>query len=345
MNLLERDKELSRRVYEIYISTNNKSEYMQGIKELSKETNVMERYLLSLLEEFYEMYATKQEKEKIRQIRKRNNNNNYKKYVEDIMKISEEELKEKIKQLNISDIKEFFGKYIKNEKNEEVIEKAKKLLEKLISLYEELKNKKIQDRRGETYTEAITMLDKIVNEGYFSIVQYKQEKFREYHISEEQLYLKAKRYLDFLKSKYPEKYEYYKEKMEKNRLYTFNNLKPKIDEMINSLPNNYDIIDYYLNIGISTTLFKRLSKGLITQEEVIKINIFFSKYSETNYPMAQIYSGIPTCSETRVTDEIETRVLDFMKEHRIPINYFFVCYRKYKSGKLDEYFHQKKKEF
>ena len=344
MNLLERDKELSRRVYELYISTNSKIEYMQGIKELSNETNVAEKYLLSLLEEFYEMYATKKEKETIRQIRKRNSGNRYKKYVEEIIKMSEEELKEQIKRLKIGDIKEFFGKYIKNETDKEIIEKVKRTFEKLINLYEEEKNNKIQEQRNKTYTAAIAMLDKLVDEGYFSIVQFKQEKFREYHISEEQLYLLVKRYLDLLKNKFPEKYEYYIDKMEKNRLYTFNNLKPKIEEMISSLPNNYDIIDYYLNIGIAMTLFKRLYNGLIAQEDEIKIKIFFSKYSENNYPMAQIYSGIPS-TDKKVTDETETRVLNFMKEHKIPINYFFVCYKKYKSGKLDEYFHQKKKEF
>ena len=336
MDYFERDKELSKKVYKLYISTDSMVEYLQKLKELSISENVDKKYLQRLLEEFDRMYATKQEKEEIKKIKKRNHEKKYVKFVENMMEMSEEELREYIKALKMTDIKINFNNFINNSTDKSLIKKVEELLNHILEIYEQLKDNKKQNQKNQTYKLATEMFDEIVNNGYFSISQYRQEKFREYGISEDQFQSLAEKYFYYLKNNHSEKFEYYKQKMEQNKKITYCNLKSKIDEMIEKLPDKYDIIEFYINIGLTPTAFKKLCNGLINKEDEIKIKIFFTKYSESNYPVSKVYDNIAKIKKKEI-------VIEFMKQYHIPLNYFFICHKKYKNGRLDEQIKSSKK--
>lgn len=350
MDRYERDKMLTRQIYEILTSIltspeneeyQKREEYQKQLEIISQEYKLTVKYLNELLDDFYKLKATSEEKMKIREAKKRNTIT-YKQIVEKLISLNEEEIKKYIaeQKLTITKIKISFKKYIEQSTGKN-INQIVATYEYIIRVYEQNKNGQKIKQDEEDYQNAINLFEQITKEGFFLISDFYNQRFRDNNMSEEECKSFVYKHLRILKYKYPEKYNYYLKKMNENRLRAYLKLKDKIEEMLAKLPDNYDIVDYYVNINMRIYPFKNLCEKFLKQEDKTKISKFISKYSEEKYPYLPItqYQTITLKKGTieELSEEIINLILEFMQQYNIPNNYFYICYKKYTKGELDKY--------
>ena len=180
----------------------------------------------------------------------------------------------------------------------------------------------------------------MTSNGYFDYTQFKREFSKVIGISEDELYKLYDKSRKTLRKINIEKYEEHIRKLEENRVKTFMQKKEKIVEMLKLIPNHYDIIDYYINMQMEVDTFIKLCKDFITQEEQVKITIFFSTYinklnNEIKFPTWKRIEKDMIVNNEVITVELEEFLLREMERLKIPTNYFILFLQKYKNGTLD----------
>lgn len=345
------DYQLALQVYEMFTSSKTIQEYRDKTKELSEQTNKTQKYLNSILEEYRNKFS-KDQQQKIEQskIIHKENQDTYIKVVEKLLQMDSEELKKYIKDKNIRNIKVFIARYIDKAKDIILIEQAKILLKKIEKIHTQKEELKKVKKTEEIYQETIKLHEIMIKEGFFDYVDFVRYYHKNMNMNEEDFYVfMAKHRKSFLRQEYPKQYEYYQNKLKENKIRTFIAYHREIQTMLNFIPDNYDIIDYYINIGMSIDVFRRLCNGILDEKQIVSLNVFFDKYldrmtNKIKYPVWEKMTNETIIKGKLVTEETETNLLEFMNKHNIPTNYFVICFEKYKKGELDEYLDKKIKK-
>lgn len=335
------EEELLELVYECCVESETLKEYNKKLEELSEQTNKKPKYLDELLIIYFEELPIEKQT-KIKQARKRHKESKmtYIKFVERIISMTEEELLSFLKTAKTNEIASFFERYLKKTTDIDLANKAKEKYEEIKIILEEQRTKRKNTIKQDLYEKATSLFEIMIKRGFFCFLQFKRECYKEFGISEDELEKIIVNAKNLLKNKYPDEYKELEKQMEKNRILTFENKKDEITRMLSLIPDNYDIVDYYINIQMDIDIFSRLCKGLITEEARIKARKFFSKYIDMinysiKYPLwARITSESIINNEILTLEEQEI-ILQFMKEYRIPNNYFTMVLEKYRKGTLE----------
>lgn len=342
----EKDIVYARKVFEAYIGTESIKEYNQEIKRLSIESGKNETYLRALLTEFENFCATQEEKEKIKEVRTRNNKKVYIEFVENITSLNNEEIKKQVlsKEIKKTEVVKRFKDYLEKIKDQEKIEIAKKVYAYIMSIYEEIENEEKEKQEKEKHDKVIELFNKIVNEGYITIKDFARENHSKYRMEKKQFIENLYRMKKYLEER--NEYKYYEEMLDANRKFTYKQLEQKIDIMLKGLldnyekvscENNYDIIDYYLEIGMNPNTFIELCEGFVDEKEITKLKHFFRYYADyEKYPDVQIPTTINIMGQ-QIPEEIINEILELMEEHNIQKRYVYICCKKYALGQLDKY--------
>lgn len=342
------DEELMPIIYQLFIESETKKEFFD---ELSKKTTKDHNHIKYLLEE-YTKTATPEEKQKIEAAKKRHKENQQaaSKSVEEICSMSEIELKEYILECNkskkTSGIKTKFKEYIK--KNGMLKEQAIKTLEKIEQICKEDYEKKKKEKAESNQQEKIEMLFTIPALGFFREYDFCREYHNQYGMDHTSLKDLIEQIKNSLKKSKPDILEKYKRLLLFNKEKAYEARKEKIKKMLLLIPNEYDIIDFYLDMDMDINTFETMIKEKLSSEDYVKFRQFKERYVDSfsrsirqkEYTNAVISTSI---NGKEITPEIEELLLKFLEEHKIPNNYFIYCYYDYIEGKLDEYLNTKKR--
>lgn len=353
------DEQLTKNVFTIYVNSETAKEFNENLKKYIEDNKITKttKYLRMLLEFYKKELKSKKTTpeykmlERARQAHK--NASNYKIIVERLMNLSDENLKEYIQTNEISKIKIKFETYIENETNPELVSMAKQTLEKIKLMKEELNNEQRQNQRDKKYEYAINLFDTIINNGFFDYVEFSRKMNNQYNVTQYEMYEIINRERAYIRMKYPEIYEQYKVKLTHNAIkYCLEHYDALVRILESCLfMDNYDIVDYYINIGLPIDTFQRLyyklfEMKIIGQQEKQELNKFIGKYFDQF--MRAIYHENPIIINYELghdSQEIpeKQQIIEFMKKYNIPDEFFQNCYKKYKKGELDEYIIKKTK--
>lgn len=251
------------------------------------------------------------------------------------------------KKLKKSEIDKRFKDYLEKIKDQEKLEKAQKVYDYITSVYDEITNENKKKTEKEEHDRVIELFNKIVDEGYITVKAFARDNYSKYGMGKTQFIENLNRLKKYLEER--NEYKYYEERLNANRLFAYEKLKSKIKRMLEELPdnyekvsceNNYDIIDYYLEIGMNPNTFIELCEGNVNEQELTRIKHFFRYYTNhEKYPDLQI-STINIMGQN-ISEQIKNELLELMERHNIHSKYFYICCKKYVLGQLDEYMKEK----
>lgn len=343
------DKELLQDIVAIYFKSSSTIELDKTLKEYIKNNKLTKTktYLRKLLDEYkkkslkgtleYEMIRNTQEIHKIE--------SSYKTMVEKLIPMSDEELLKYINENGINRIRVKLENYIKNVKEENKAELARQTLERINSLYESKKVSSQSKYEEQKYNDAISVFETMVKRGFFNYTDFKTKMNKYFGCDSVEMDKLLTNSRTLLRTKYPEKFQEYKNKMEKNKIRFYIMHEQQFKNMIIGIRHEqYDIVDFYINFNLSSKAFENLyydltEKNIIAPDDKITLNKFFEKYNER---MREAYytdnHGKPIECNGQISQEDEEKIKEFMEQYGIPEKYFKLCYSKYKKGELKNYF-------
>ena len=337
---IERERELSHLVFSFYMDSVTRADYNKKIRYFSDVTHLDVSYLCSLKDVYLEKYASDDERKSYHSRMK--NVPNYIIFCEQLFSLKSSERINFIasSKLSLSDLKKYFNSYKKyNLDNCEKVDVLIKQYEDYLS-YSKIKSK--EEKKRINYNEACAFYQNIIDLGFYSVRSYALycEKDKNKVLNDH------RKYRNYIKAIDESVYDNYVELMEVNRKKTFFFIKDKVDKFNSELKQcissgkKYDIIDYYLSVGISLSSFKEICKDLITSSEMGIFNKFSSNYIElenSDFDESTVFSSVNFINGREITDVEKSMVYSFLKENDIPIVYFNHTLYKYANGELDKY--------
>jgi len=350
------DEQLLLDIIKIYTNSESKKDFNAELKQYIKDNKINKttQYLKLLLDEYksnlnsetLEYEIIERTKEIHREM------SSYKTVIEELAKMTDEQLIEYIHNNDLAALKLKFEKYLQKTTDTKLLKTAKETLERILKLKSQTKQQKIDNLTKEKYELAIKVYETMASRGYFNYKQFAREQHDFFNcgvLKMEQLITYSRM---FLYSNYPEKLKEYRKKIQNNKIkyYIYNTKKFK--HMITNIPENYDIINYYIDFKTPLIEFIDYYKDLgqlkvLKSEQIVKLNKFFSQYIDKmsntiNEKSVDINDHIQY-GEKIISQEEKEKVLEFMEKYKIPSNFFLRCYVKYTKGELDKYIKQKQK--
>lgn len=353
------DEQLTKDVFTIYVNSQTSTEFKEKLKKYIKDNKITKtpKYLKALLAAYKEKLKSEKTTPEYKMLERtreaHKNASNYKTIVEQIIQMSDEELKEYIQKNEISKIKTRFETYIKNETDSNLVNIAKLTLQKIKNIKEKLNNEQKQYQSNKRYEYAINLFDTIINNGFFDYLEFSRRMSEQYNVTQYEMNEIINRQRAYIRVKHPEIYEQYNIKLTHNAIKYCLQYSGELLRLLESciFMDNYDIVDYYINIGLPIDTFKRLYNKLfqlqiIGQQEKLELNKFLCKYFDQC--MRAIYHENPIIIDYELgydSQEIpeKEQIIEFMKKYNIPDEFFQNCYKKYKKGELDDYITQTSK--
>ena len=339
---IERIKSLSYLVFCYYVDSVDRVDYNKKIKYLSDKTHLQVSYLCSLKDFYFERYATSDEKTAYKLKMQSESVPNYVIFCDKLFSLKPSERINFIisSKISLSDLKSYFGSYKKNNINES------ESLDLLIKEYEEYlnysKNRIKEEKKIISFNEACAFYQNIIDLGFYSIKSYAEYCGK----NKEKILYNHKKYRNSIKCVDISVYDRYLELLEVNRKKTFLFIKDKVDKFNSDLKNcflsgkKYDIIDYYLSVGIPLASFREVCKNFISSGEMANFSNFSSSYIElenSEFDSSAIFSSVNFVNGREITDDEKSMVYSFLKENDIPLVYFNCALIKYANGELDNY--------
>ena len=350
------DEQLLKDIIKIYTNSESKKNFNAELKQYINENKLNKtiQYLKLLLDEYkshlnsetLEYEIIERTKEIHREM------SHYKTVIEELAKMKDEELIEYINKNDLAALKLKYENYLQNTKDEKLLKTAKETFERIIKLKSQTKQQKIEKYIKDKYELTTKVYETMISRGYFSYKQFAREQHHLFKCTLPQMERLVTYSRMFLYSNFPEKLKEYRKIIDNNKIkYYIYNTK-KIKHMITNIPENYDIIDYYIDFKMPLIEFidyyqDLAGKKVLKPEQIIKLNKFFNQYidkmSNTIKEKSVDLNNHIQYGEKIVTQEEKEKVLNFMEQYQIPANFFLRCYAKYIKGELDKYIKQKQK--
>ena len=349
------ERQLAKEIFDLYMSSSNRSEYYGKVKKKSDECGKTGTYLKELRKIYADMYATDEEK-KLYSLKKSSMKSeipSFVRFCDDLFGVSRNKRCEylKLKNVSLSIVRDNFDRYRKHGgKYETMLDE----FYKEYSIFVAKSNyRKERIRVKKKYQKNCEFFDGLVEKGFYSITDYLDymDSIEPGHRKDNcTLFNSWKREI---KDYDIEKWEEYRNKMKINKINALILMKEKIAEFIGMLVTKYrdgasvDIIDYYLIVGIPFKKFKDISSDYLSDAAKALFNRFISSYVEIdgNYYGFDSLSKINySNSEVDITEEEKIHIVEFLRENNIPTVYFPVALNKYLKGDLDIKFKSLKKE-
>lgn len=356
------ERVLAENMYNIYMSdiVKTQSDYESQLRQLvvDLEKNRQHKtikYLKAIMEDHISYYAT--DKQVADYYRKRKTMSNrvpkYVKFCEELFKVDPDERIDYVDSTGESygKVMEYLNKYRNCHRVYSHL--VDEFYDKYSLLMEERRQKEADERIRKNFKEACRFFDEeIIAKGHYSISDYvdyvdEKEKRKMRSFADGRRKIIANRDSDVWKC--------YVRKMEVNRTNTYLMLKDNIDSFVGKMVNGYlnndpvDIIDYFMEVGISFKKFKEICDGHLSTSSISLFNIFTTPYMnvDNNYEIDDYFKINYTNSETgkSASEDEKICVYEFLKHNNIPDVYFPVALNKYLKGDLDIKFKSLKKEF
>lgn len=340
------EKNLSKEIFDLYMNSNNRSEYCSKIKNKSDECGKTCTYLKGLREVYVEKYATEEEKV-VYSLKKSSMKPvipSFVKFCDDLFSVPKNKRCEylRLKGVTPLNVRKNFDKYKKH------CDKYNDMLDnfyKEYSIYVAIDNyRKEKIRIKKKYQKNCKFFDKLVENGFYSISDYldyidsiepghRQDNSTMFHLWKREI-----------KNYDADKWEEYRYKMKENKINTLIFMKERIVEFIGMLVAKYrdgasvDIIDYYLTVGIPFKKFKEIGSDYLSDASKALFNKFISSYVEIDgnyYGFDSLCKTNYDNSEIDITEEEKICIVEFLRENNIPDVYFPVALNKYLNGNLD----------
>lgn len=343
------DKELLEDVLNVYFGSKSKKDFNEKLKNYISDNKIKKspEYLKSLLEEYkervlkgtpeYEMICKTKEIHKV--------NGNPKTIVNQLMRMTEEELKKYLEGKRLSEIKLKIGKYSESITDKSDLELVDKLLTRIIEIKETTMTTKKNQENQQRYERAIEIFDTMTKRGFFSFCEFNRKMHDHFNCNLDEMERQTSKSRVLLNEKYPEKYEEYKNKIKKNKIRFYILHQRQIRDMLIAIKHEkYDIVDYYINFRIPSKVFINLYKDfhemkIIKTESRTLLNKFFEKYLAHPYSDTLNWNctNLSECNG-EITQSEHDKLVEFMSYYGIPKCYFKLCFKKYKKGELNYFF-------
>ena len=345
---------LSRMVFNIYMRCNNLSEYSEGLNELSNKCHKQLSYLRDLRNIYVNEYASREEiilyNEHKRMIK-----NGYSdcSIFDHLFKLSTDECNEylfstiKIIPLKLKNLVSSYKKT--NCSNYDCVEA---IYERYVAYYEK-KSKLNSDKEfSNQFDNACCEIEKLIDLGFYSLTDY-AKFFSSSDVSSTKILSRLSGARNFICRHNRDLWDYYEFCMRENKRNTFLILKDKIDECNERIRLHvsgawkFDIIDFYLLMGMSLSQFKDICSGNVSCYDLAAFNIFSSDYLDNGSLFindSSILNGKYSVNSRIITDDEKALIINFLYQYNIPFNYFNVALVKFINGGLDSYINSKVKK-
>lgn len=359
--LFDDEIKIARMVFDLYCNSSSIAEYSYGISRISKQMRLEIKYLRSLKNLYYEI-ATSDQKRKHNLAKEKYKNERLMSvdFVDDILKKGESERIKYLIDMNIPtyELEKRFSLYINNKQLSE-IQKAnlKQIYNDFISAIENLKKENNIEKRNNEIKDAIKFFDSMIlsgNNNFYDINEYIDYYCQTMSVSKRTMAARVSKYKKILENEgLLADYMLKIEDMRKNK---YEEMHESIDIMLKNISqidvNSFDIVDYYLLIGLPIMEFKKLCKGFISSIEMSKFNYLTTKFigCEKNYVpedeiMRMNYSFIVNGERYSLTETEKLYVIEFLKENNISLSLYQMAAFKYINGTLDRYLKSKSKNY
>ncbi len=337
------DKELSCLVFSSYMNSNSLKEYSSVIKQLSNKYNLTCSYLRSFREVYLNNYASDDEKKSFFVKRRMMNfKPRYLDFCDRLFDLPIESRFDYLESNNVSfaDLKLFFSRYKKHGG------KYSSDVDAFLIDYKQFIDSKALNLKFKRFSLACDYYDNLIKLGFYGIAPYVRFICSPGDYNSE-LY-RAIKLKDCIVKSDEELWYYYAGMMEDNRRKSFIIMKDRIDELNFRLVTDdcFDIIDYYMLIGMSFDEYRSLCRGFISVKQMAVFNIFVDKFSSfcKDIDCERITLGSNYEIDGRViTDDEKLLVFEFLHRNDIPLVYFYVALKKFVSGGLDVYLYDGEK--
>lgn len=338
--------ELGRQVYEYYkyyrIIRNDAHMYNVKIKELSKSSKYSEKYLRALKNVYRDSYATKQDliDEQCFNVEMSKNLPEYIIFGDKLFELPEARRNNYVlsSKITMSNLNGMLMKYKRH--NGKYSCMVDDFLSQYSVFYKEYYEEEKRKNMLIDYKKCLAIFSEIVNLGFYSISHYSEFLYEPGYN-----YTNSVSYLNSIKRKIMEYDRVYGKKnwdiilkgFEKNRKKSYLILKDRIDRfnsMMSERVNDskFNIIDYYLIVGISFKNYKDICSGYISRLDMNNFNSFINKYQKSPYDNSY-FERI----DKKISDDVKAMLYGFLRENSIPECYYNYVVEKYLDGELDSY--------
>ncbi len=339
------ERELSHYVFKSYIDSDDMSEYHAKLRIKIKETGLSINFLKRLRDVYVENYASASELLEYEQ-KKRYYNIKCTEYIAFVESVFEKPVDERFnylwsKNLIISKVNYYFKLYEK--KGRKYSSQVDSFLKQYTKYMEEVNEKEKNKKKLQTFNSACALFDEIISLGFYNISDYISQFPNE---KQKRLQAKIGACRKLIMCEKPELWETYSNKLEDNRRRTFCSIQENIGifnrrlHLSSSNQDNVDIIDYYLLIGIPIGKYKDLCKGYIDQYYLTLFNVFsygFVKLENKIVEEKNILNSNYMFGDKVLSDDEKLFILNFLKEHNVPLGFYASAVKKYAEGGLDDY--------
>lgn len=337
---IEREKKLSYLIFCYYVDSKDRHEYSSKVISLSDKLHLEKSYLFSLRDIYLEKYASADDKKEF--YSKKKSVPKYVSFCEKLFSLKPDKRINYIVSYNISlsNLKEFFKSYKMLNYNN--VDKVDMMLDEYTEYLKYSKTSSALEKKTINYNEACAFYQNIIDLGFYSIKSYAEYCGKD----KEKILYNHKKYRNSIKCVDISVYDRYLELLEANRKKTFLFIKDKVDKFNSDLKNcflsgkKYDIIDYYLSVGVPLSSFREVCKDFISSSEMANFSNFSSSYIEletSGFYSSTIFSSVNFVNGREITDDEKSMVYSFLKENDIPLVYFNCALIKYANGELDNY--------
>lgn len=351
---MNNELDLAKEVFSRYIECNTFSEWHRTIRELSEKYHKTEKYLRYLVLAYVDGVADDRELEKYYYT---NNKikltmNNYVFIVEDLLRLSTDE--EKLdylvsKKISRSNLKLYTEKYIGNNINPSNNSEVSRLYHLYISYCDENKVKQALKNKTDRLNEICNLFDEFVNEGYYNFYECRFYLVKSRSISSDEAFKVIDSCQKFLRKNAPLIYDTYVLKLKENQISKYNEIEFKVLQLFSKISDEkFDIVDYYLLMGMSICSFKRLCFDFITSDRQTMFNRKLGKYEKNDSSIVNkdnLLNDNYDFGNGVVDLETKEFVLSFMDFYEIPYCWFAPTLRKYVNGDLDAYLNYSQDSF
>lgn len=362
IKLTDEQYKLGKMIFYEYINLCDRGKYIKFIAELSLELGINRDDLRKFKDIYYKKYASFEEKKIHDNVSKLLEKIKFKKMydsfviLENCVTMSDSDAFKELEKLGKkSVIKSKIKCFVKRHPE------YKNTLEELYERYENYLKKMFDDAIIERHKEKINRAKQcyldLVRHGFWEgkecwlYLAYKDQE-RYPNIPFQELVRKSRQTLAMYRNVLSENnmFESFSDMLELNRISYFKENEKKINEFIDIIRGincndvSFDIIDYYVMLGIPVEKLKLLCKDQIHNSESGLINAFFGRF--TSFDQNNINSFISaehirktsyTISNVEITDEIKEEVISLFEEYNIPYMYFSIGLRRYLSGDFLKY--------
>lgn len=316
--------------------------YNAKIKELSESSKYSEKYLRSLKHVYLDLYASEEELNDYRVANKiiREKDPKFIEFGNALFELPIEDRNNYVLSsgLSLYCVKNMLSKYKKrNCKYSCMVDDFLSQYVVFNAKYCEFEHEK---HMKEDYRECLSIFDQITCLGFYSISHYNDYLFKpgyEYKKNLNHLNSIRKKIKRYDKIYGKDNWGIIKNRFESNRKKSFFILKDRIDYFNSKLrecknDNSFNIIDYYLILGISFKDYRDICSGLISQYDMYNFDIFSKKYEKMIYDTS-FFERV----DINISEKEKAMLYDFLNKNSIPECYYNFVVDKYINGQLDNY--------